>query len=117
MKSAIKAQADGSIDLVLLDATEIWQYSFSECYALTSVSAPKATKIEAFAFRNCTALTSLTFGTVTYVDNELFGLLDLSTSTTCDLTLGAETTAGDLDVENKTWAGMTWKSITLVDSN
>ena len=72
VKSAIKAQADGSIDLVLPAATSIGNTAFQNCTALKSVSAPKATTIETNAFENCTALTSVSLPAATSIGINAF---------------------------------------------
>ena len=95
-------------------ATTIWNSAFKGCTDLTSVSAPKATSIGGSAFWSCDALTSLTFGEVTSVGTNAFYSVPTEN---CTLTLGTGTTDGNPDVENKTWADCTWKSITLVNSN
>ena len=51
--------ADGSINLILADATAIGEYAFASCTALKSVSAPKATSIGDYAFMSCSALASV----------------------------------------------------------
>ena len=103
-------------------ATSIGYYAFQECTALASVSLPKVTTIGGNAFTNCTALTSLTFGEViTKVGTKAFDgtLADGTTAwtTQCDLTLGAGSIEDPEAGENEKWAGYTWKSITLVNSN
>ena len=136
VRQAIKAQADGSIDLVLLAATEIGEEAFSfcsaltsvelpaatsignhafeGCYTLTSVSLPKVTTIGEDAFNNCRALTSLTFGSVIEsVGTDAFKEI---TTENCDLTLAAGQASHatyPADAAARTWAGKTWKSITL----
>ena len=95
-------------------AKTIGNSAFNGCTDLTSVSAPAATSIGNQAFNECTVLTSLTFGEViTTVGINAFNSVPTGT---CTLILGAGST-GNPDVENKTWAGYNWKSITLVNSN
>lgn len=142
--SLYSGATDVTIDLILADATAIGDNAFYFCDALKSVSLPAATTIGTCAFQGCSALTSvslpvatsigdcafegcsalktLTFGTViTSVGTDVFDgtLADGTTAwtTQCDLTLGAGSTGNPEAGENKTWAGYTWKSITLVDSN
>ena len=110
------------------EASEILVRAFYGCTALTSVSAPKARQISKSSFGNCTALTSLTFGTkIEGVDTNAFYQVPTEN---CDLTLaagqehidtstglhnGMPVTAADAsaDAAARTWAGATWKSITL----
>ena len=172
--------ADGTIDLILADATAIGDNAFYRCTALKSVSAPKATtigegafhdcsalasvslpdvtEIGKYAFAGCTSLTSVSLPTAETIGDNAFGgtsltSVSLPTATTigdgafwscyaltsltfgkvietvgtnafldvttenCALTLGAGSIDNPEAGENKTWAGYTWKSITLVDSN
>ena len=64
--------ADGSIDLILADATAIGEYAFFECSALKSVSAPKATSIGGYAFTQCSALESVSAPKVTSIGINAF---------------------------------------------
>ena len=50
---------EGTIDLILADATAIGENAFIGCSALKSVSAPKATTIGEYAFDACSALASV----------------------------------------------------------
>ena len=105
--------ANGSIDLVMPDATTIGNYAFDSCDALTSVSFPSATTIGDNAFCGKPDLLTLTFGSViTSVGTNAF----LSTesfsrwTTQCALTLNS----GQKDVADESlkategsnsWAG------------
>ena len=95
-------------------ATTIGNSAFAYCSALASVSAPKATTIESSAFFACYALTSLTFGSVIEsVGTDAFKEI---TTENCDLTLAAGQASHatyPADAAARTWAGKTWKSITL----
>lgn len=72
LKTAINAQADGTIDLVLSDATAIGNYAFQYCYALESVTLPAATTIGEFAFNSCTALSSVNLPLATTIGKGAF---------------------------------------------
>ena len=106
---------NGRISLVL-EAAEIPANAFSGCYALRSVVANSVTTIGIGAFYECTQITAITFGTViTEVGNYTFDQMNQQVepwTMSCDLTLGAGS-VGDPDVNSKTWANCTWKSITL----
>jgi len=107
--------ADGTINLILADATTIGDNAFMSCAALTSVSLPAATTIGDNAFAGCDALTSLTFGEViTSVGTDAF--LYVPTEN-CALTLnsGQQNSTGTLKPSGNTWAGETWASISYVD--
>ena len=79
-----------------------------------SLVMPAATTIGDCAFMYCTSLTSLTFGTViTSVGTDAFKEI---TTENCDLTLAAGQASHatyPADAAARTWAGATWKSITL----
>ena len=158
VRQAIKAQADGSIDLVLLAATEIGEEAFYCCTALTTVSLPSATEIGKQAFYCCTALITVSLPSATEIGEYAFGYcntltsVELPAATTigqeafincytltsltfgsviesvgtdafsqvptenCDLTLAAGQASHatyPADAAARTWAGYTWKSITL----
>lgn len=137
--------ANGSIDLVMPDATSIGDNAFYSCDALSSVSLPLATTIGNYAFEYCNALTSVSLPSVTTIGNYAFrGKPDLLTltfgsvitsvgtnaflstepfsrwTTQCALTLNS----GQKDVADESlkategsnsWAGYDWKSISYVD--
>lgn len=121
-----KALTDVSLDT----ATTIGIYAFYSCEALANVDLPVATSIGDYAFNSCEALTSLTFGAVIVSVGENVSYH----STICALTLaegqehmtqanmytpgsptGTPVTAADESAteEDRTWAGMVWKSITI----
>ena len=85
---AIEDVAIGTIDLIIPNVKSIPQQAFSE--------AP--------------AIKSLTFGSVITSVGE--GAFDDDYTPNCDLTL-AKGQNGVEEGENKGWAGVTWKSITL----
>lgn len=101
-------------------ATEIGEGAFYGCKALKSVSLPEATTIGDNAFQYCDALTSLTFGSVIEsVGTDAFTEIPTENY---DLTLaaGQEHIADDgtpngtpVTAGETSWAGATWKSITL----
>lgn len=122
----------GTLSIVLADAEAIDALYY--CAALKSVSAPKvksvgdgafdsskfltkvtldaATTIGSKAFFDCTSLTELTFGSViTEIGADAFHGEPWTLN--CDLTLASGQTVGEPNVEAKTWAGYTWKSITI----
>ena len=92
-------------------ATSIGYCAFDHCIALTSVNLPKAISISPEAFSACSSLTSLTFGSV--IENVFIETFINASTEQCDLTLAEGQTIGEPDVVNRTWAGYTWKSITI----
>lgn len=129
----------GSLSIVLADLTTIPDGTFNYCAALKSVSAPMATSvgnstfmackglekvtldaattIGDMAFFDCTNLKELTFGGVITEIGEMafatWGSSNTPWTLNCDLTLASGQTVGEPNVEAKTWAGYTWKSITI----
>ncbi len=63
---------EGTIDLILADATAIGDNAFYGCTALKSVSAPAAETIGENAFDACTALTSLSAPSATSIGYQAF---------------------------------------------
>ena len=112
----------------LPNATSIGENAFMGCTALTNVNLPKATTIGKHSFWTCNTLTSLTFGSVIRVVGENSFLSVGTEAGGCALTLvsGQEhfhagtpngtpvvAAAEDADKAARTWAGNTWKSITI----
>ena len=69
---SISGADDGTIDLILADATAIGDNAFYFCDALKSVSAPKATSIGENAFLGCTALASVSLPAATSIGVDAF---------------------------------------------
>jgi hypothetical protein len=96
------------------EVTSIGDQAFMDCTALTSVNLPKATSIGYGAFWTCRNLTSLTFGTViTVVGENSFNVVPTGG---CDLTLASgqkQNTDYPATEGSNSWAGYTWKSITI----
>ena len=110
------------------EVTSIGENAFMDCTALTNVNLPKATTIGKHSFWTCNTLTSLTFGSVIRVVGENSFLSVGTEAGGCALTLvsGQEhfhagtpngtpvvAAAEDADKAARTWAGNTWKSITI----
>ena len=54
----------GTIDLIMLDTTEVAEWEFFACYVLNSIYLPKVTTIGDGSFAHCTYLKKITFGSV-----------------------------------------------------
>ena len=96
------------------EVTSIGENAFMDCTALKSVNLPKATTIGYGAFWSCRNLTSLTFGTVITVVGEN-SFKDVPNGS-CDLTLASgqkQSTDYPATEGSNSWAGYTWKSITI----
>ena len=96
------------------EVTSIGENAFMDCTALKSVNLPKATSIGYGAFWTCRNLTSLTFGMVITVVGEN-SFKDVPTGG-CDLTLASgqkQSTDYPATEGSNSWAGYTWKSITI----
>ena len=95
-------------------ATWIDNGVFSQCYALTDLNLPAATSIRYQAFMHCENLKSLTLGSVIgEVGHQAF--MNASTAS-CDLTLASgqkQSTDYPATEGSNSWAGYTWKSITI----
>jgi hypothetical protein len=98
------------------EVTSIGDQAFMDCTALTSVNLPKATSIGYGAFWTCRNLTSLTFGSVITVVGEN-SFTDVGTEAGgCALTLASgqkQSTDYPATEGSNSWAGYTWKSITI----
>ena len=109
----------GTVDLIYQDVKEIVEYEFYCCDVLQSITLPKVTTVGDRGFWACYYLETLTFGSVvtTINDNsgEVFYNLGYEIDG-CNLVLNKD--QGNVeglapDLANNTWAGYTWKSITL----
>ena len=109
----------GAVDLIYQDVTEIVEYEFYVCDVLKSITLPKVTTVGDRGFCACYYLETLTFGSVVTTINDNSGevFYDLGYEIGgCHLVLNKD--QGNVeglapDLANNTWAGYTWKSITL----
>ena len=109
----------GAVDLIYQDVTEIVEYEFYVCDVLKSITLPKVTTVGDRGVWACYYLETLTFGSMVTAINDNSGevFYDLGYKIdVCHLVLNkyqgnVEGLAPNL--ANKTWAGYTWKSITL----
>ena len=109
----------GAVDLIYQDVTEIVEYEFYVCDVLKSITLPKVTTVGDRGFWACYYLETLTFGSVVTTINDNSGevFYDLGYEIDgCNLVLNKD--QGNVeglapDLANNTWAGYTWKSITL----
>ena len=109
----------GTVDLIYQDVTEIVEYEFYVCDVLKSITLPKVTTVGDRGFWACYYLETLTFGSVVTAINDNSGevFYDLGYQIGgCHLVLNKD--QGNVeglapDLANNTWAGYTWKSITL----
>ena len=109
----------GTVDLIYQDVTEIVEYEFYCCDVLKSITLPKVTTVGDSGFWACYYLETLTFGSVVTTINDNSGevFYDLGYEIDgCNLVLNKD--QGNVeglapDLANNTWAGYTWKSITL----
>ena len=109
----------GAVDLIYQDVTEIVEYEFYVCDVLKSITLPKVTTVGDSGFWACYYLETLTFGSVVTAINDNSGevFYDLGYKIGgCHLVLNKD--QGNVeglapDLANDTWAGYTWKNITL----
>ena len=109
----------GTVDLIYQDVKEIVEYEFYCCDVLKSITLPKVTTVGDSGFWACYYLETLTFGSVVTTINDNSGevFYDLGYKIDgCNLVLNKD--QGNVeglapDLANNTWAGYTWKSITL----
>ena len=109
----------GTVDLIYQDVTEIVEYEFYVCDVLKSITLPQVTTVGDRGFWACYYLETLTFGSVVTAINDNSGevFYDLGYEIDgCNLVLNKD--QGNVeglapDLANNTWAGYTWKSITL----
>ena len=106
---------NGKIDLILSDVTEIVDQEYYNAFALNSITLPKVTTIGDEAFYGCYHLKQITFGSeVTSVGEDAFVVVVVERD--CELVLNKDQVAVEglaPDFDSRTWAGHTWKSITL----
>ena len=109
----------GTVDLIYQDVKEIVEYEFYCCDVLKSITLPNVTTVGDRGFWACYYLETLTFGSVVTAINDNSGevFYDLGYKIDgCNLVLNKD--QGNVeglapDLANNTWAGYTWKSITL----
>ena len=109
----------GAVDVIYQDVTEIVEYEFYCCDVLKSITLPNVTTVGDRGFWACYYLETLTFGSVVTAiyDNSGEVFYDLGYKIDgCNLVLNKD--QGNVeglapDLANNTWAGYTWKSITL----
>ena len=109
----------GTVDLIYQDVKEIVEYEFYCCDVLKSITLPNVTTVGDRGFWACYYLETLTFGSVVTAINDNSGevFYDLGYQIGgCHLVLNKD--QGNVeglapDLANNTWAGYTWKSITL----
>ena len=109
----------GTVDLIYQDVKEIVEYEFFCCDVLKSITLPNVTTVGDRGFWACYYLETLTFGSVVTTINDNSGevFYDLGYEIDgCNLVLNKD--QGNVeglapDLANNTWAGYTWKSITL----
>ena len=111
-------QYNGKIDLILQDVTEIADQEFYWAYALNSITLPKVTTVGYEAFQGCDYIKQITFGSVVTSITQENGLTFSVGKKVggCELVLNRDQVAVEglaPDFDSMTWAGHTWKSITL----
>ena len=111
-------QYNGKIDLILQDVTEIADQEFYWAYALNSITLPKVTTVGDEAFQGCDYIKQITFGSVVTSITQENGLTFSVGKKVggCELVLNRDQVAVEglaPDFDSMTWAGHTWKSITL----
>ena len=110
-------QYNGTINLIYCDVTEIVEFELGGNLSLKTLMLPKVTKCGNSAFYGSKYLEKITFGSVvTSVGEHAFKDVGGDVNGGCELVLNKEqVNVEELapDLEAKTWAGHTWKSITL----
>ena len=108
---------DGTINFTYGNVTEIIEYELAECKSLKTLKLPYVTSCAPKAFYNCTNLEKIIFGSVvTFVGEDAFKDVDYYVDGGCELVLNKDQVAVEglaPDFDSMTWAGHTWKSITL----
>ena len=108
---------DGTINFTYGNVTEIIEAELAECKSLKTLKLPYVTSCAKDAFNNCSHLEKIIFGSVvTFVGEDAFEKVDNYVDGGCELVLNKEQVNVEglsPDLTNKTWAGHTWKSITL----
>ena len=110
-------QYNGTINLIYRDVTEIVEFELEANLSLKTLTLPKVIKCGNEAFSRSSYLEKITFGSVvTSVGEDAFKDVGGSVNGGCELVLNKEQVNVEglaPDLEAKTWAGHTWKSITL----
>ena len=107
----------GTLNFTYCNVTEIIEADLAECKSLKTLKLPYVTSCAKDAFNNCSHLEKIIFGSVvTFVGEDAFEKVDNYVDGGCELVLNKEQVNVEglsPDLTNKTWAGHTWKSITL----
>ena len=107
----------GTLNFTYCNVTEIIEADLAECKSLKTLKLPYVTSCAKDAFYNCSHLEKIIFGSVvTFVGEDAFEKVDNYVDGGCELVLNKEQVNVEglsPDLTNKTWAGHTWKSITL----
>ena len=107
----------GTLNFTYCNVTEIIEADLAECKSLKTLKLPYVTSCAKNAFNNCSHLEKIIFGSVvTFVGEDAFEKVDNYVDGGCELVLNKEQVNVEglsPDLTNKTWAGHTWKSITL----
>ena len=108
---------DGTINFTYGNVTEIIEAELAACKSLKTLKLPYVTSCAPKAFYNCTNLEKIIFGSVvTFVGEDAFKDVDYYVDGGCELVLNRDQVAVEglaPDFDSMTWAGHTWKSITL----
>ena len=108
---------DGTINFTYGNVTEIIEEELAMCKSLKTLKLPYVTSCAKYAFYDCSHLEKIIFGSVvTSVGEEAFEYVGYDVDGGCELVLNKEQVNVEglsPDLTNKTWAGHTWKSITL----
>ena len=106
-----------TMNLIYRDVTKIVSEEIIYCKSLKTLSLPKVTECGNNAFYQSSYLEKITFGSVvTSVGEEAFKYVGYDVDGGCELVLNKDQIAVEglaPDFDSMTWAGHTWKSITL----
>ena len=106
-----------TMNLIYRDVTKIVSEEIIYCKSLKTLSLPKVTECGNNAFYQSSYLEKITFGSVvTSVGEEAFKYVGYDVVGGCELVLNKDQVAVEglaPDFDSMTWAGHTWKSITL----
>ena len=108
-----------TMNLIYRDVTKIVSEEIIYCMSLKTLSLPKVTECGNNAFYQSSYLEKITFGSVvTSVGEEAFKYVGYDVDGGCELVLNKDQVAVEDErlipnLETNTWAGHTWKSITL----
>ena len=107
----------GTLNFTYCNVTEIIEADLAECKSLKTLKLPYVTSCAKDAFNNCSHLEKIIFGSVvTFVGEDAFEKVDNYVDGGCELVLNRDQVAVEglaPDFDSMTWAGHTWKSITL----